>query len=270
MRSWAALLVVVPLLVVVAESPMARATPAAPIDVPACPNGSASPNAAVLIARIDRLLRGRSLVGTLTMSVTTPAWQRTLKFKVWSRGEDLALIRVLEGGPREIGMLTLKRDRQMWNWLPQAGRVMKLPAGMLGDAWMGSDFTNDDLVRGSSWTADFVAALSDAREPGGQELWRVVLTPKPSAVVVWGRIDMLVDARTCQPLAQLFYDEDFALVRRIDLSEIKRVGWREFPSKMTVTPSEPGRSTTLTYDDVAFDADIPDETFSLQRLRQGR
>jgi len=241
-----------------------------PVGVPACPSGEEKPEAASLVRRIDQLLSGRSSVGVLTMSIRTPSWTRSLKLKVWARGRDYALIRVLEGGPRETGMMTLKRERQLWTWLPQAGRVMKLPSGMMGDSWMGSDFTNDDLVKGNSLTNDFLSTLKGVEKTGDRDAWHLVLEPTPSAIVVWGRIEMLIDRRSCLPVLEAFYDEEGKLAREMKFSDFRQIGWRQFPARMTVAPAEQGRETSIAYSEITFDVEIPEDTFSLQRLRQGR
>jgi hypothetical protein len=256
------------LVALVAQS--AAAESEAPPGVPACPSGAEKPDVAALVKRTEQLLKGDSSVGTITMSIKTPAWSRKLVLKIWTRGKGLALVRVLEGGPRETGMMTLKREKQLWNWLPQAGRLMKLPSGMMGDSWMGSDFTNDDLVKGSSLIDDFDSVILGIGNDNGHEAWQVKLMPKPNAVVVWGRIDMNIDRQTCLPLTELFYDEDVRLVRQMVFSDFRRIGWRQFPAKFTVAPKEPGRETSLSYDEITFDVPVPDETFSLERLRQGR
>jgi len=239
-------------------------------NVPPCPSEVERPDAAALIKRIDQLLTGRSTVGVMTMSIKTPSWSRSLKLRIWAQGKDYALVRVLEGGPRETGMTTLKREKQLWNWLPQAGRVMKLPSGMLGDSWMGSDFTNDDLLRGNSLTDDFSTSIARIEKVDGHDAWRLGLVPKPTAVVVWGRIEMLVDRASCLPLGQQFFDEDGTLAREMSFSDFRQIGWRRFPARMTLVPAEKGRQTTIVYSEIQFDVDIPADTFSLQRLRQGR
>ena len=241
-----------------------------PATVPACPSNVDKPDAAAMVRRIDQLLTGRSSVGVMTMAIKTPAWSRALKLKIWAQGKDLALVRVLEGGPRETGMMTLKREKQLWNWLPQAGRVMKLPSSMLGDSWLGSDFTNDDLLKGNSLTDDFNVAVTGVEKIAGGDAWRVVLDPKPTAVVVWGRIEMLIDRRNCLPVEEQFFDEDGKPARQMRFSDFRQIGWRQFPAKMTVVPAEQGRETSITYSEIQFDVDIPADTFSLQRLRQGR
>ena len=241
-----------------------------PADAVSCPAGADNPDASALVKRFEQLMRGQSMIGTVTMTVKKPSWSRTLKFKVWSQGKDYALVRILEGAASETGMMTLKREKQLWNWLPQAGRLMKLPSGMMGDSWMGSDFTNDDLVNGSSLVDDFASKFEGPAPQGGRAAWKISLTPKPNAVVVWGRVELLIDRGNCDPLAELFYDEDGKLVRTMTFGEYQKIGWRMMPMKISVMPVEAGRETTLTYSEAQFDVPVPASTFSLERLRQGR
>lgn len=262
-RTLAALCLVLPTVVRAAES-------AAPPGLPPCPSEQDAPAAAKLLDRVEYTLEGSSSVAIMSMVIRTPAWSRSLKMKVWSKGKDYALVRILEGGPRETGMLTLKRERQLWNYLPQAGRVMKLPAGMLGDSWMGSDFTNDDLVRGTSLVDDFDSRVMSILEHDGRKAWRIELIPRASATVVWGKMEMVLDRATCVPLLERFFDEDGALARSMSFSDLRSIGWRRFPARMVVKPEEGDRETVIVYDDIQFDVSVPDDTFSLHRLQQGR
>jgi outer membrane lipoprotein-sorting protein len=255
------------LILLLAAAPSA---PAAPADLPACPSANDAPDVVPLMQRTERVLEGQSSVAVVAMTIKTPTYERTVKMKLWTKGRDFALVRVLEGGPRETGMMTLKREKQLWNYLPQAGRVMKLPSGMMGDAWMGSDFTNDDLVRGSSIATDFTSKVEKTVEHEGRKAWFVTLTPKPDAKVVWGKVELLLDRQTCVPLEQRFYDEEGALARRMAFSDLKPVGWRTFPMKLSVFPAEKGRQTSMAYESIALDGDVPDDTFSLRRLQSGK
>lgn len=247
-----------PLLLAAADAP--------PADFPACPSKEDKPDVALLVKRTERVLEGNSSVAVMRMHIKTPSYEREVKMKVWAKGRDYALVKVLEGGPRETGMMTLKREKQLWNYLPQAGRVMKLPSGMMGDSWMGSDFTNDDLVRGSSLADDFTARFDQVDEKS----WTVTLTPKPNANVVWGKLVLIIDRASCLPLEQRFFDEEGAQTRRMTYGELKQLGWRTFPMKMTVNPADGARSTSITYESMEFDGEVPDDTFSLRRLQQGK
>lgn len=242
---------------------------APPKDLPPCPSDQDAPDVAALVKRTEQVLEGRSSISVLQMTIKTKAWERTLKMKVWSKGRDFALVRILSGGPRETGMMTLKREKQLWNYLPQAGRVMKLPSGMLGDSWMGSDFTNDDLVKGNSMADDYTSKVEKTIEVDGRPAWFVTMVPKQGSTVVWGKVEMLLDRKTCVPLEQRFFDEEGALARKMTFSDIKQVGWRTFPAKLSVVPSEAGRQTSMLYESIEFDIDIPDETFSLRKLQAG-
>jgi hypothetical protein len=242
----------------------------APAGMPACPTATDAPDLAPLLQRVEQMMQGRTSVDTVSMTIKTPKWSRALKMKIWAKGRDYALVRILEGGPREKGMMTLKREHQLWNYLPQAGRVMKLPSGMLGDSWMGSDFTNDDLVRGTSLVKDFDARLTGTVVQGQRKAWTLQLVPRASATVVWGKIEMVLDRATCVPLVERFFDEDGAIARTMTLDDLRTVGWRSFPARMTVTPAEAGRETSIVYDAIDYDVDVADDTFSLDRLQKGR
>jgi outer membrane lipoprotein-sorting protein len=248
----------------------ALAGAAAPPNLPACPSKEDKPAVAPVLKRIEQTMEGSSSSSTMTMSIKTKSWSRSLKMKVSTKGRSYALIRILEGGPRETGMMTLKREKQLWNYLPQAGRVVKLPSGMLGDSWMGSDFTNDDLVRGSSMVDDFDSRVVGTATHDGRDVWRIVLEPKPKAVVVWGKIEMLVERASCVPLHQRFYDEDGKVARTMSFGDIRSIGWRRFPARMAITPADGARETIVTYENIEFDVSVPDDTFSLHRLQQGR
>lgn len=243
---------------------------APPADLPACPSDSEKPDVAQLVTRTERVMDGKSSVSVMKMNIKTPSFERTVKMKTWSKGRDFALIRVLEGGARDTGMMTLKREKQLWNYLPQAGRVMKLPSGMMGDSWMGSDFTNDDLVKGSSLASDFDSRVDKTGEHDGRKVWFITLVPRASSTAVWSRVEMVLDRESCLPLEQRFFDEDNQLARRMTFSDLKKVGWRTYPMKFTVQPSEAGRQTSITYESIELDGDVPDDTFSLRRLQSGR
>ncbi|HEY4223054.1 MAG TPA: outer membrane lipoprotein-sorting protein [Myxococcota bacterium] len=250
-------------------SMLAQASPSTVAPPPACPTAQDSPDVGQLVARTEAMMKGGTSKSTMEMTIKTPSFTRKLKLKTMTKGDDYALVRIVEGGPRETGMMTLKREKQLWNYLPQAGRVMKLPSGMLGDSWMGSDFTNDDLVQGTSLSKDFTATASPI-DVDGKKAWHVVLTPTKTAVVVWGKIELDVDRATCTPISERFFDEDNKLARKMTFSNFKQVGWRTMAMTMTVAPGTPGRETTVQYDDIAFDVDVPDDTFTVHRLEQGR
>ena len=129
-----------------------------------------------IIDRVDRMYRGASSHGTATMEVVTEHWERQLTMEMWSLGVDFSLVRI-QAPAREAGTATLKADKDIWNYLPKVDRTIKIPASMMGGAWMGSHFTNDDLVQESRLVEDYEIELSFEGEREGVNMWELTLTP---------------------------------------------------------------------------------------------
>ena len=220
-----------------------------------------------LLDATDDVYRGRSSHGFMTMQVRTARWERTLEMEVWSKGEDRSLIRILSPA-REAGVATLKVGDNIWNYLPKIDRTMKVPASMMGGSWMGSHFTNDDLVKESRMADDYTFRIVERPEDGGGR-YVVECTPKPEAPVVWGKVVVTLDGASRLPLEVTYWDEDGALARTLTFSEVVEVGDRRYPSRMKLVPADkPGEFTEIRYRDMEFDVDVPDTVFSLQALKR--
>ena len=224
-----------------------------------------------IIDRVDRLLRGDSSHGVMTMEVVTENWERSMTMEVWSLGTDYSLVRV-QSPAREAGTATLKAEDDIWNYLPKVDRSIKIPASMMGGAWMGSHFTNDDLVKESRLVDDYDVEISfEGDDPDGVAVWEFVLTPKPEAPVVWGRIEYRVRQGDYMPLWTRFYDEDGELARTMEHSAFTEMGGRLVPAVMDMLPADkPGERTTMRYEDLEFDVDLEASFFSLRNLQRGR
>ncbi len=231
--------------------------------------GQAPPvDARAIIDRVDRLLRGDSSEGEMTMSVVTRRWTRTLTMVVWSEGTEKALIKVI-APPKEAGTVTLKTGNDMWNYLPKIDRTVRVPTSMMMASWMGSHFTNDDLVKESRLVRDYdiVVEFSGARD--GVDVWEFVLTPKPDAPVVWGKIVFQVRQKDLMPVWARYYGDDRAHKRTLTFASYTVMGGRLVPATMTVTPTDkPDESTVIAYTRLAFDVRLPPDTFSLGALKR--
>lgn len=223
-----------------------------------------------IIDYVDRLLRGNSSQGTVTMDIVTENWSRSLTMEVWSLGKEYSLVRVT--APKsEAGTATLKVGQQVWNYLPRADRTIKIPPSLMMGSWMGSHFTNDDLVKESQLIEDYLIEISFDGERDGEPVWEFTLTPRPEAPVVWGRIVEQVRRRDVMPTWAKYYDEDGVLSRTLIFSEFKTMGGRLVPSVMTITPEDkPTESTMIIYSDIVFDIGLDEDFFSLRNLKQQR
>lgn len=221
-----------------------------------------------LLEKLDKLYRSDSSKGVMSMTVVTPHYSRTLKMEITTRGMDDTLIRILS--PRkEKGVSTLKRGNEMWNYLPKIKKVIRIPASMMGGSWMGSDLTNDDLVRGSSYESDYVTRQikADSSEICLEHI------PKENAVITWSKVVSCFYADNQLPKRMEFYDEKGRKVRLIAYTEVKMLGGRLAPTRMTLTPlsdDKRGNETVVSFDEMEFDAQVKEATFSEANLRRGR
>ena len=231
---------------------------------------AAQQTAREIVDEVDRLLRGESSRGRFTMEIVTEHWSRSLEIRVWSLGTEYALARVLAPA-KEAGTATLKIDEEVWNYLPRVDRTIKVPPSLMMGSWMGSHFTNDDLVKDSRLIEDYEIEIAFEGRRDGEEVWEFALIPKPEAPVVWGKIVMQVRKRDKMPTWMRYYDERDRLERTMTLSEFRVMGGRLVPTVTDVIPAdEPNERTTVRYEELEFDVGLSPDFFSLRNLRASR
>jgi hypothetical protein len=171
--------------------------------------------------------------------------------------------------PKESGTATLKAGDDIWNYLPKIDRTIRVPTSMMMASWMGSHFTNDDLVKESRLVCDYDIVLGFAGARAGVEVWEFVLTPRPEAAVVWGRVVLEVRQRDFMPAWGKYYGDDGGHKRTVTFSDYRSMGGRLVPTRIAVVPSDkPDESTVITYTRLAFDMRLPADTFSLAALKR--
>jgi outer membrane lipoprotein-sorting protein len=223
-----------------------------------------------IIDQANELMRGKTSESEMEMTITRPEWQRTLRFKAWSKGVDYSLIYVTYPA-REKGQVFLKRQKDMWNYLPTIEKMIKIPPSMMMQSWMGSDMTNDDLVKGASIVEDYDHQLIKEEENDGYLCWVIELIPKEESAVVWGKIISWVSQKGYMNLRNEYYDEDGFLVNTEILSEIKQVGDRIMPTHFEIIPEDKkGQKTSMKFTQVSFDKTIDDSFFSIQNMKRIR
>ncbi len=230
--------------------------------VPAAP-----PDVEKLLQRLDDLYRSTSSISRIDIQVTTPRTTRTLRLKAWTRGDTEALI-VIEAPPKEAGTATLRVGDNLWNYLPRIARTIRVPPSAMLGSWMGTDFTNDDLVKESSLRKDFASRIDRRSEsPPG---WWLRLDVKPDVVGRWARIEMLVSDDEL-PVEERFFDRKGRLARTLTFDDVKVLGGRRLPVHLRLTPADgEGQRTELRYLEIEFDVPIGDDMFSLSRLERTR
>lgn len=223
-----------------------------------------------IIRKADEKFRGESSRGQTTIIIERPNWSREISMKTWSLGNDYSLI-YITAPAKEKGQVFLKRENEMWNWVPTIERMIKIPPSMMMQSWMGSDFTNDDLVRESSLEKDYNHELLGEETIDGYLCYKIELVPKPDAPVVWGKILMWVSKNDYHWLRAEYYDEDENLVNIEILSDIKKMDDREMPTRLEMIPADKeGQKTILIFDEIEFDVNLDESFFSQQNMKRVR
>ena len=223
-----------------------------------------------IVEKANELIRAKSSYSEITMEVIKPDWSRKMRMKIWSLEPDYGLVLLTEPA-KEKGMVTLKRKKEVWNWVPSVNRVIKLPPSMMLQSWMGSDFTNDDLVRQSSIVEDYTHAIASEEEMEGYDCYKIDLIPKPEAGVVWGKIITWISKEGYLQLRADYYDEDLVIIKSMIGSEVKKLGGRTIPCHWEMIPhDEPGQKTVMDYLEIEFNIDIDESYFSQQNMKRVR
>lgn len=218
----------------------------------------------------DERARGKTSEAVLTVKVVRPSWTREMSMKTWSKGNELAMI-LITAPAKEKGTVFLKRKREVWNWIPSIERSIKLPPSMMGQSWMGTDFTNDDLVKEASVVEDYDHQLVGSEKLHERTCHKIQMIPKPDAAVVWGKVLLWIDQKEYLLLRAEYFDEDNLLVNTMTAGEIKMLGGKWLPSVMEMIPADKkGNKTILIYHSLRFDHAISDEFFKTERMQQLR
>ncbi|MDH5326980.1 MAG: outer membrane lipoprotein-sorting protein [Gammaproteobacteria bacterium] len=221
-----------------------------------------------ILRQIDDMWRGDSSHTVMTMEVRTAHYTRNMTMEGWSKGKDKTLVRILKP-LKEKGTASLKSGNSIYSYLPKTNRTVRLTSSMMMGSWMGSHFTNDDLVKESRMEDDFNPDISFEGVRDGVPVIEFTLVPKPDAAVVWGKVVVTVQAKTLLPITQLYYDEDMKVARTIRFSDIQKLGGREIPVQMRVVPADkPEEYTHLVYKKLELNIPLQDAFFSLSRLKR--
>jgi len=226
------------------------------------------PSGREILDRVERLLWGTTVQGDYEMTIATPRWQRTLSLRVWMDRPRRSFVRVLSPA-KEAGIGSLRIGGEMWNYLPNVERIIKIPPSMMLQPWMGSDFTNDDLVKESSILDDYTHKMLGVSAVDGQATYQVEASPKPDSAVVWGRIVYSVRKSDFMPLKQEFFSERGELVRVLAYSEVRSVGGRTLPTRWEMRPvAKPGNVTTVLLKDAVFNQPVDEAVFTQRNLQK--
>jgi outer membrane lipoprotein-sorting protein len=224
-----------------------------------------------IIRKADEKFNGeKSSYMLMSMTIVRPAWQRSIEFKNWTLGREYALT-LITSPAKESGVSFLKRGTEMWSWNPSISRLIKLPPSMMSQGWMGSDYTNDDILKESSVVNDYEHELQGVETLDGRECYKIKMTAKSDAAVVWGSQLRWIDKKDMLLIKAELYDEDGFLVRTETGSDIRTMDGRTIQTRIELVPAEePGFKTIITIREIKFNITVQESYFSQQNMRSVR
>lgn len=222
-----------------------------------------------IIDRMDKLYRSDASYADVDMTVVSEHWERTLVMDIWTEGMEKTFI-YIKGPKKDEGIATLRIETEMWNYFPRINKVMKVPPSMMMGSWMGSDFTNDDLVKESSLLEDYNHRLIHP-ENEDPDNYYVELTPKEDTPTVWGKIEITIRKADSIPVSQAYYDEKGQKMRVMTFSSVRQFGSRSIPAVLEMVPlNKEGQKTVIRYRDITFDTQGDKDVFTLRNLQKRR
>ena len=224
-----------------------------------------------IIKKADEKMRGKTNTSKMKMEIIRPTWKRSISMKSWGRGLDYSMT-YITAPAKEKGQVFMKRKTEMWNWVPSIGRMIKIPSSMMSQGWMGSDYTNDDILKESSIVYDYTHKIVGEEKVEGFDTYKIEMIPKEDAAVIWGKIYKWItkDGEYLQIKSE-YYDEDGELVKSDHGYDFKKMDGRLIPGRIEIIPAdEEGKRTVLYIEDIKFDVNLPETFFSQQQMKRVR
>jgi len=228
-------------------------------------------SATEIVKKADEKFNGeKSSLMEMSMTIIRPTWQRSIEFKSWSMEKEYALT-LITSPARDAGQTFLKRGTEMWNWNPSISRLIKLPPSMMSQGWMGSDYTNDDILKESSVVTDYTHEITGEERVGGLDCYRIKMIAKDDAAVIWGHQTRWIDKKEFLGMRAELFDEDGMLVRTETASDIKIMDGRVIQTKIELVPAdEPGNRTEIVIKAIKFNIPVKEAFFSQQNMKNIR
>lgn len=214
-------------------------------------------------------MRDKASFSVVNMTIHRPGWERVLTIEAWTKGDEDAIF-VITAPPKDAGNATLKRGREMWMYNPKVNRVIKVPPSMMSQGWMGSDFSNNDIAKSDTLIKDYDHSLEGVETIDGKKVYSIKSMPEPAAPVIWGMLKLRIREDGIL-LEQGFYDEDFELVKEMELLEIEMVDGKLYPKVWVMRKADAeDEYTEVRYEKLEFKDDLPSSLFTLSNLRNPR
>lgn len=220
-----------------------------------------------IIEKTEDKMRGKTSQATIVVKTIRPGWTREMRLKTWMKGNEYSTI-LITSPARDRGIVFLKRKKEVWNWMPSIEKIIKLPPSMMSQSWMGTDFTNDDLVKESSLVTDYDHLFTTDTVINSRSCFQIIMIPKPDAAVVWGKLITCIDKEYLVQLHARFYDESNELINTMNAYEVKMMDGRLIPTRFEMIPAnKKNQRTEMHYESVIYNRLIDESLFTTDKMR---
>ena len=221
-----------------------------------------------IIKKADDKGRGLTSRGEMVMTIVRPTWTRSVTMKSWQKGNSYSMI-LITAPAKDKGQVFLKIKNDMWNWVPSIDKMIKIPPSMMMQSWMGSDFTNDDLVKESSVVTDYTHQLIGQEAVREHKCYKIELIPLPDAAVTWGKVIVWITVDGFDQWKVEYYDQDMKLINVMNAFDIRKMSDREIPTRLEIIPVENANNkTVLETKSAVFNQPIDNGFFSQQNMKK--
>jgi outer membrane lipoprotein-sorting protein len=221
-----------------------------------------------IVQKADEKFRGNTSQVELTIRTVRPSWTRSMDVKAWTKGNEYSMI-LVQSPAKEKGITFLKHKKEVWNWMPSLERTIKLPPSMMSQSWMGTDFTNDDLVKESSIVNDYDHSFIGDTVIDNRSCYIIKMIPKPEAAVVWGQLIVCIDKKDFLELHTRFFDEEGKLINVMNAYDVRIMDNRLIPTRMEMIPMDKkNQKTEMIYRTVKYNRPIDDGFFTADNMKK--
>ncbi|MCC8426496.1 outer membrane lipoprotein-sorting protein [Mucilaginibacter sp. UR6-11] len=228
---------------------------------------SFSQDAKEIVRKADEKMRGATMQAEIIIKTLRPTWSREMQCKIWTKGNQLSII-LIQSPAKDKGTVFLKKRKEVWNWMPVLDRNIKLPPSMMSQSWMGTDFTNDDLVKESSIVDDYNQAIMGDTVIQNRRCYIIRMIPKPATAVVWSKVIICIDKTDFLELNSRFFDDDGQLINTMNSYDIKLMHDRIIPTRFEMIPADKkGQKTVMIYSNIQYNKPIDDNFFSVEKMK---
>ncbi|MGW8314298.1 MAG: outer membrane lipoprotein-sorting protein [Bacteroidales bacterium] len=229
--------------------------------------GTAAQTADEILEKVDQNMSSDNRVFESSMTIHGKRNSRTITSRTYAVGDTKSFTEYLSPA-REEGTKMLKLEDQLWIYSPSTDRTIQISGHMLRQSVMGSDLSYEDMMEDRKMTEVYDATVEGSGEIDGRPVWVLDLQAKVEDIAYASR-KVWIDKERFIPLKEELYAKSGQLLKRSEMSDVKRIDGRWFPTTIVYKDMmKQGDGTEFTMTSIKFNQEIEDYLFTKAALKQ--